>query len=110
MIRLALLLLLVSGVARAEFQNPNVLPFGEQEAYLGNAGIALHGSAGAVYYNPGALGFVTDRTASIYGNAYAFNSYSNRIPMGVGNPDAVVNSNSYSGVPLSSVTVFGGAP
>lgn len=93
-----------------EIENPNFMPFGEQEAYLGNAGIAFADSSGAVYYNPGALGFTTERKASVYGNAYAFNNYSNKIPIGNGAPDFVFSSNSYMGVPLSSVTIFGGSP
>jgi|GEM_PF-4648992 len=103
------LLLLSCTVARAsDLENPNFMPFGEQEAYLGNAGIGVEDSTGAVYYNPGALGFVTGKKASVYGNAYAMNKFSSRSAIGGGNPDFVVSSSSYSGVPLSSVTLFSG--
>jgi long-subunit fatty acid transport protein len=83
------------------------LPFGEKEAFLGNAGIALEDSSGAVFYNPGSLGFVNDKKISVYGNAYTFNRYSTRQSIGVDQPDLLTNSNSSSSVPLSSVTIFG---
>lgn len=107
----ALTLLFSATAALAnEVENPNALPFGEQEAFLGNTGIALEDSSGAVYYNPGALGFVNDKKISIYGNAYAFNRVNLQEAVGSGQPDLVISANSSSSIPLSSVTVFGAGP
>ena len=103
-----LLTLCISGSAQAgELANPNFLPFGEYEAFMGNAGIALDNSSGAVYYNPGALGFVTEQKVSVYGNAYAFNRININAPTALPGADFAISSNASTSVPLSSVTIFG---
>lgn len=104
----ALLALLAPHLAGAEVGNPNLLPFGEEEAFLGNAGIAHAGSAGATYYNPGALGFLRSRRLSVYGNGYIADQA--RVTKGIRfeGVDLPISSGSFSPVPLSSVSVFTG--
>lgn len=57
--------------ANAEVENPNLLPLGDREAYMGNAGVALQGSPGNIFYNPAGLGKLTGRRISAGGSAYA---------------------------------------
>ena len=47
--------LVVSSTARADNSNPNLIPFGETESFLGNAGVGRANDTGAVYYNPSGL-------------------------------------------------------
>lgn len=102
-----LLFLIASSALAGEVENPSYLPFGEQEAFLGNTGIALEGSSGAVFYNPGALGWVNNRKISVYGNTYTFDNMRQSRAIAPDSPDLVMNSSAASSIPLSSVTVFG---
>jgi len=105
---LAVLLLLIGARgARADFANPNLIPFGEEEAFLGNAGIALDESTGATYYNPGALGFMRNKKISVYGNAYMADHTFVQTAAEVNGLGIPLNSHTFSTVPLSSVTIFG---
>ncbi len=101
------LLLLFPFVAHAELENPNLLPLGEEEAFLGNAGIAHAESTGATYYNPGALGFIRNKKVSIYGNAYLADHTYIRAQSRLNGYDVPLNSSSFSPIPLSSVTILG---
>jgi hypothetical protein len=105
---LALLLALgVSLTARAEVENPNLIPFGEEEAFLGNAGIAHNESTGATYYNPGALGFIRNKKVSIYANAYSAEHLYIRANTRLLGNDVPLNSSAFTPVPLSSVSIWG---
>ena len=98
---------LISCPLYAVEKNPNLIPFGEEEAFLGNAGIALETSTGATYYNPGALAFIPNRKVSVYGNAYNFNSVSVDSVGRINGVDIPTKSSSFSPIPSGSVTVFG---
>lgn len=63
--------LLAVSTAKAEIENPNTLPLGDREAYLGNAGVALEGSGGNIFYNPAGLGQLKGKRISASGSAYA---------------------------------------
>jgi hypothetical protein len=65
------LLSLFATVAFAEIDNPMILPVGETEAYMGNAGAAIRGSPGNIFYNPAGLSQLTGRRFSGSGSAYA---------------------------------------
>jgi hypothetical protein len=60
---------LVSASAVADESNPNLLPFGERAAFLGNAGITSDVGE-AVYYNPANLARVGHPNLSVSGNLY----------------------------------------
>lgn len=66
----AFLLILISQAAQADLTNPNVLPLGEMEAFLGNSGVALNNSSGSVYYNPAGLASITSSRVSGSGSNF----------------------------------------
>lgn len=66
----AAVLLLNIGASAQSIYNPNILPLGDKEAMMGNAGTGGFGSTGAVYYNPGALSDVEGTSLSLSGSAY----------------------------------------
>ena len=105
--RLLLLLVLAAAPARAEVENPNLLPFGEEEAFLGNAGIGHAESTGATYYNPGALAFIHDKKISVSANAYLAEHAYVRGDVRFLSNDVPLQASSFTPVPLSSVTIFG---
>ncbi len=104
---LGLFACLLSLPARAEVANPNLLPFGEEEAFLGNAGIANQSSTGAVFYNPGALGFVRDKKVSVYGNAYMGERAYVKAGYDINGSEVPITSGTFQPVPTGSVTMFG---
>lgn len=87
--------------------NPNLLPFGEEEAFLGNAGIGHSESTGAVFYNPGALGFVRQKKVSVYGNAYMAEKAYTRAAYNINGTEVPITSSTFSPVPLGSVSLLG---
>lgn len=101
------LLLLFSTPASAEVANPNLLPFGEEEALLGNAGIAHSESTGATFYNPGALGFVRQKKVSVYGNAYMAEKARVRAGYNINGTEVPIASHTFAPVPLGSVSLLG---
>lgn len=56
--------------ARADNSNPNLVPFGETESFLGNAGVARANDTGAVYYNPSGLAELESGRISVSGAVY----------------------------------------
>jgi hypothetical protein len=56
--------------ARADNKNPNLLPLGEAESFLGNAGVGRANDTGAVYYNPAGLVELGEGRISISGSIY----------------------------------------
>jgi hypothetical protein len=66
-----ILLFFSSVCARATNENPLVLPMGEREALLGNAGISIKGSAANALFNPAGLSSLTDTRLSVSGSTYA---------------------------------------
>jgi hypothetical protein len=57
-------------VAHATNSNPNYLPFGENESFLGNAGVGRANDTGAVYYNPAGLTDIGEGRVSVSGAVY----------------------------------------
>ncbi|HEY2734723.1 MAG TPA: hypothetical protein VGI70_12100, partial [Polyangiales bacterium] len=55
---------------RADAQNGQVIPLGERQAYLGNSGTGDASDTGAVYFNPGSLGYVDRDEVSVTGSVY----------------------------------------
>jgi hypothetical protein len=60
-----------SGVARADNANPNIIPLGQNEAFLGNTGTGRPTDTGAVYYNPAGLAELGSTQVSLSGTVYA---------------------------------------
>ncbi|MDP9000553.1 MAG: hypothetical protein M3O46_10625 [Myxococcota bacterium] len=60
----------VAADARATNSNPNFLPFGENESFLGNAGVGRANDTGAVYYNPAGLAELGGGRLSVSGALY----------------------------------------
>ncbi|HEY4013240.1 MAG TPA: hypothetical protein VGM06_07870 [Polyangiaceae bacterium] len=56
--------------ARADNKNPNLIPLGETESFLGNAGVGRANDTGAVYYNPAGLVELGEGRISISGSVY----------------------------------------
>jgi long-subunit fatty acid transport protein len=67
---LVLLALILGPVARGDIYNRNALPFGEKEAFLGNAGTGGVQSVTAVYYNPAALVDLREARLAVTGSTY----------------------------------------
>lgn len=51
-------------------ENRGVMPLGELEAFMGNTGVALSGSTGAVAYNPAGLAGIQQSRLSLSANSY----------------------------------------
>jgi hypothetical protein len=56
--------------ALADNKNPNFIPLGETESFLGNAGTGRPNDTGAVYYNPAGLVELGEGRISISGSVY----------------------------------------
>jgi hypothetical protein len=56
--------------AAASNVNPNNIPFGENESFLGNAGIGRATDTGAVYYNPSGLAEIGSGRIAVSGAVY----------------------------------------
>ena len=50
--------------------NRQIIPLGETEAFLGNAGVGRANDTGAVYYNPSGLAELSSGRVSVTGSAY----------------------------------------
>lgn len=59
-----------SRTARGDSSNPNVIPLGENESFLGNTGTGRANDTGAVYYNPAGLAELAG-TVALSGTVYA---------------------------------------
>jgi hypothetical protein len=60
-----------AGSAGADNANPNVVPIGENESYLGNTGIGRPNDTGAVYYNPAGLAEISSAKVALSGTVFA---------------------------------------
>ncbi|HEV3190631.1 MAG TPA: hypothetical protein VGY54_09055, partial [Polyangiaceae bacterium] len=56
--------------ASANNKNPNLVPLGENESFLGNAGVGRANDSGAVYYNPSGLAELPTGRVSVSGAVY----------------------------------------
>lgn len=65
------LLLWFAGPAHADIQSFVVIPLGDREALLGNAGVALEHSTGGMFYNPAGLAGIEKSRLSASGTTYA---------------------------------------
>jgi hypothetical protein len=63
-------LVLLGSPARADNKNPNLIPLGETESFLGNAGVGRATDTGAVYYNPAGLAELDAGRVSVSGAVY----------------------------------------
>ena len=50
--------------------NPQIMPFGESEAFLGNAGVGRATDTGAVFYNPSGLAEIESGRVTVNGSIY----------------------------------------
>ncbi|NJM09995.1 MAG: hypothetical protein HC883_03655 [Bdellovibrionaceae bacterium] len=66
------LLLWMSASAHSEIDAPMILPMGDRESLMGNAGVSISGSAGNIFYNPAGLDSLTGAKFSASGSAYAY--------------------------------------
>lgn len=56
--------------AFAYYENPNIYPLGEKEAFMANTGVALSGSTGATFFNPAGLAGIQNSKVSLSANSY----------------------------------------
>ena len=67
---IALITALFQTIAKADNENPMLLPVGEQEALMGNTGIALGGSPANAIYNPAGISQLTTKRLTVSGSTY----------------------------------------
>jgi hypothetical protein len=110
----ALLLALSAAVAlapspsRATAENPNVYPFGEREALVGNAGVAGGTSTGAVYYNPAALSRLGQGRLSVSGSTYLqLNTHADRYAV-IEDTASPYDSSGFETIPSTVISIFPG--
>lgn len=61
----------VARSARADNTNPNLIPLGKNESFLGNTGIGRANDTGAVYYNPAGLAEISSAKVALSGTVFA---------------------------------------
>ncbi len=89
--------------ARADSSNPNLIPLGESEAFLGNAGVARASDTGAVYYNPAGLAELTSGRISASGAVYmSFSTHIDSI-VRVENTDVPFDASGFNTIPATYV-------
>jgi hypothetical protein len=95
-----ILCLSASLVARADSSNPNLLPLGENEPYLGNTGIGRANDTGAVYYNPSGLAELLEDRISVSGAAYLhFQTHADTF-LNVDNTNVPFNASGFATIPF----------
>jgi hypothetical protein len=96
---------LLSVTGHAYYENPNIYPLGEKEAFMANTGVALSGSSGAVFFNPAGLAGVQNSKVSLSANSYLSIKTSFSPLDVVDNSDINLDANSLVAVPSSVVSV-----
>lgn len=99
------LILLWSFAAQSYYENPNIYPLGEKEAFMANTGVALSGSTGAVFFNPAGLAGIQSSKVSLSANSYLSIKTSFAPLDVVDNSNINLDANSLIAVPSSVVSV-----
>ncbi|HEY3820630.1 MAG TPA: outer membrane protein transport protein [Polyangiaceae bacterium] len=98
----------VSGVAttaRADNSpsNPNLIPLGETEAFLGNAGVGRANDTGAVYYNPSGLAELESGRVSVSGAVYMSFSVQYQAALNIDNTNIPLKVSGFDTIPSTYV-------
>ena len=89
----------------ADFKNHNLLPMGEKEAFRGNTGTGIRGSAGAAYYNPAGLASLKGARISLSGTTFLyFDSQTDKL-IYLDSTDLAYKEFGFSSVPSSLVAI-----
>jgi len=83
--------------------NPNLIPLGDKESLMGNAGTGGLGSTGAVYYNPGALTLLKGNSLSLSGSAYLQFRYKATPVINIFGTDVDYSATGYQSIPTSLI-------
>lgn len=103
--RLIAALICTSGLA-ADIANGNYFPMGDRAAFMANTACADGRSSMAVFFNPGALGFVERSKIALSGNLY-FNLWSDFEPLVRYNGESQnVRISGFNSVPNSAVSIY----
>jgi hypothetical protein len=93
------------GIARADNSNPNVIPFGETESFLGNAGVGRANDTGAVYYNPSGLAELESGRISVSGAVYMSFSVQYQAALNIDNTNIPLSVSGFDTIPSTYVAV-----
>jgi hypothetical protein len=97
--------LVVSSTARADNSNPNLIPFGETESFLGNAGVGRANDTGAVYYNPSGLAELESGRISVSGAVYMSFSVQYQAALNIDNTNIPLSVSGFDTIPSTYVAV-----
>jgi hypothetical protein len=104
---LAALLVVLGGASNAgadnSNSNPNLIPFGETESFLGNAGVARATDTGAVYYNPSGLAELESGRISVSGAVYMSFSVQYQAALNIDNTNIPLNVSGFDTIPSTYV-------
>jgi hypothetical protein len=89
--------------ADASASNPNLIPLGETEAFLGNAGVARATDTGAVYYNPSGLAELESGRISVSGAVYMSYSVQYQAALNVDNTNIPLKVSGFDTIPSTYV-------
>src|SRR5688500_8119809 len=92
--------------APATVENRHLFPMGEKEAFLGNAGTALRGSAGSVIFNPGSLVHNKNSRISLSGSSFVYSELKLDRLARFDSTDLGFKSYGFNTVPTSMVSVL----
>jgi hypothetical protein len=99
----ALALMFAAAEVRADAQNGQVIPLGERQAYLANAGTGNSVDTGAVYFNPGSLGFLERDKVSVIGNVYMLYSTKSDAAFQLDDTDVSYSAKGFVTIPMTFV-------
>jgi len=83
--------------------NPNLIPFGETESFLGNAGVARANDTGAVYYNPSGLAELESGRISVSGAVYMSFSVQYQAALNIDNTNIPLSVSGFDTIPSTYV-------
>ena len=98
-------ILISFSAAQAYYENPNIYPLGEKEAFMANTGVALSGSTGAVLFNPAGLVGIKSSKVSMSANSYLSIKTQYSPLDNVDGTDLNFTSNGVQAIPSSLVSV-----
>jgi long-subunit fatty acid transport protein len=93
----------VAQVARGDNNNPNLVPLGEAESFLGNAGVGRANDTGAVYYNPAGLAELEAGRISVSGAVYMSVSTHYETYLHLDNTDVPFDASGFVTIPSTYV-------
>ena len=99
-------ILLAPSISFANIENRNLMPFGETEGLMGNAGVAGAASTGSVFYNPAGLTLLTHPKISVSGSTYVSSSQSTDTAARYDNTNIPYSTSSFDSIPSSVIGTF----